>query len=177
MVCMYVFTDPEWDDFASKLLLDKYNDYIANVGPFKKFKNKKSMWEKISSDILETLNIEKTDKQCENRFKTILKRKLKTVKENSESGGTRTKIEFEDELNKIKAKDDSIEPEVLMGVGNVIFNKKNKAEADDNPKNLKKRKEDIVQVLKEIFKEKESSKERRHKEKMELFEKCFGKKE
>ncbi|EFN80753.1 hypothetical protein EAI_12993, partial [Harpegnathos saltator] len=64
-----------WCDASTRLLLDKYEQYLPLIGPMKQFKCKKSMWIQISQDILTELNIERNAVQCENRYKTILKRK------------------------------------------------------------------------------------------------------
>nr|CAI5857936.1 unnamed protein product [Callosobruchus analis] len=36
----------EWGE-ETKLLLDLYHQYLAQIGPMKKFKNKKKVWERI----------------------------------------------------------------------------------------------------------------------------------
>ncbi|GLV33441.1 hypothetical protein CBL_20180 [Carabus blaptoides fortunei] len=108
--------DAEWKISETKVLLDKYENYLSQVGPMKKFKTKRIMWKKISADLKEIFNVEKTDLQCENRYKTILKRKKKAVDNNHRSGSSRETIEYEEEIRKISAIDDSLEPEVLRGV-------------------------------------------------------------
>lgn len=57
-----------WSDPEASLLLERVNEYQPEVGPMKKFKNKKAMWEKISGDILAELGSLKTAAQCENRL-------------------------------------------------------------------------------------------------------------
>ena len=57
-----------WSDTEAQILMDKFREYQHEVGPMKKFKNKKSMWEKISADILAELGSLKTGAQCENRY-------------------------------------------------------------------------------------------------------------
>ncbi|XP_050452128.1 uncharacterized protein LOC126851831 [Cataglyphis hispanica] len=109
-----------WCEESTCLLLDKYEQYLPLVGPMKQFKCKKSMWIQISNDIATELNIVRSSVQCENRYKIILKRKMQSVRNNQQSGAKRTKVEFEDELNKIKAIDDSVEPEILQGPGKII---------------------------------------------------------
>lgn len=56
-----------WSDTEAQLLMEKFREYQHEIGPMKKFKNKKSMWEKISADILAELGSLKTGAQCENR--------------------------------------------------------------------------------------------------------------
>lgn len=102
----------EWDEAAAKLLLDKYESYMASVGPMKRFKKKKNMWEAIALDLQNILNFKKTAVQCENRYKTVMKRKTKAVEKRHRSGESPETIPFQDEIEKINALDDSIEPEV-----------------------------------------------------------------
>nr|CAH7749977.1 unnamed protein product [Callosobruchus chinensis] len=92
----------EWGE-ETKLLLDLYHQYLPQIGPMKKFKNKKK----------KNLGILRTPVQCESRFKTIMKRKSLVISENKKSGNARMSLEYEAEIAKIKGFDDSIEPEVL----------------------------------------------------------------
>lgn len=69
----------------ARLLLDKYADYLELVGPMKQFKNKKLMWMEIAKDLETVSGIQKTHIQCENRYKTILRRKRISDKNNSTS--------------------------------------------------------------------------------------------
>lgn len=168
-VNLYASVDvAEWGEPDTKLLLDKYEQYLDQIGPFKKFKNKKSIWVKISNDLKIILGVERTAIQCENRFKTVLKRKSKITKENDKSGAGRTDPEFDDELSKIKAKDDGVEPEMLVGVGEI---KKNKIEKPRHEKEKEKPEDSqIAKVLYKIHEEKEKNKDRRHQEKIKLIE-------
>ncbi|KAI8126850.1 hypothetical protein CVS40_3414 [Lucilia cuprina] len=59
-----------WSDGDTRLLLDLYANYLPEIGPLKKFKSKKDMWSKISTEIPD-----KSAKQCEERYKTVLRRK------------------------------------------------------------------------------------------------------
>lgn len=86
------------------------------VGPMKKFKTKKGMWEKIAQDIKDNLNWKYTSVQVENRFKTLLKRKKDAIQHNKRSGNDRTDVPYEEQLEKIAALDDSIQPEILMSI-------------------------------------------------------------
>nr|CAI5846084.1 unnamed protein product [Callosobruchus analis] len=63
-----------WSGDETRLLLDKYKQYLSLVGQMKKFKNKKLMWIQISKDSKNQFDIERTPQQTENRYKTILKR-------------------------------------------------------------------------------------------------------
>lgn len=165
-----------WCDESTRLLLDKYEQYLPIIGPMKRFKCKKSMWIQISNDISTELNIVRSDVQCENRYKTILKRKAQSVRNNQQSGAKRTKVEFEEELNKIKTIDDSLEPEVLQGPGKIIEKDKENVANVENVANYavqkltkdKKKKMSINETLLHIQKDKEEKRERRHIEKLEV---------
>lgn len=104
--------------------------------------------------------------QCENRYKTILRRKRISDKNNSTSGSKRVKVSFENEIKRIAAIDDSVQPEVLQSANNVVVNVKdtNMSKAPDK----KKAKCNILNTLLEIHKKKETKKQERHEEKMKL---------
>jgi len=119
----------------------------------------------------------KTSIQCENRYKTVLRRKRICEKNNSASNSKRIKVNFENEIKQIAAKDDSVEPEVLQSSSNIIVNVKNtKLSRVSNTKKEKKTKRDILETLLEINKEREIKKQERHEEKMKLL-KSFLEKE
>lgn len=159
----------EWSDESTRLLLDKYAEYLELVGPMKQFKNKKLMWLEISKDLEKNLTLQKTPIQCENRFKTIIRRKRICEKSNSTSGSKRVKVNFENEIKKIAAKDDSVEPEVLQNSSNIILNVKNSNLSKEfNSKKEKRTKRGILETLVEIHKEQEIKKQERHEEKMKL---------
>ncbi|XP_064457203.1 uncharacterized protein LOC135368058 [Ornithodoros turicata] len=111
----------EWTDGETKLLLDKYGLYLEKIGPLKRFKNRKSMFQKISQDILSILGTEKTHIQCENRVKTILRRKRHAIKNNSQSGASPLPVPYQEELQAILRKDDSIDPEILRDAHGVTY--------------------------------------------------------
>lgn len=73
----------------SAFLISRYKEYIPDVRSGSAdidssfFKTKKEMWAQISVDILEEFGIRRTLEQCENRFKSILKRKKKKVASDS----------------------------------------------------------------------------------------------
>lgn len=161
-----------WCEESTRFLLDKYEQYLPVVGPMKQFKCKKSMWMQISNDIATELNIVRSSVQCENRYKTILKRKMQSVSGNQQSGAKRTKVEFEDELNKIKAIDDSVEPEILQGPGKLIEKHKEKIMNKENTINCTvektRKKKSISETLLQIQNDKEEKREKRHKEKLEI---------
>lgn len=53
-----------WSDSETRLLLDRYASYFPEIGPMKALRNKKEMWEKISTEIEG-----RKAKQCEERYK------------------------------------------------------------------------------------------------------------
>lgn len=148
----------EWSDESTRLLLDKYAHYLELVGPMKKFKNKKIMWIQISKALEIVLGI------------TILRRKCISEKNNSTSRSKRVKINFENEIKQIAAKDDSVEPEVLQSANKVILNAKN-SNLPEASKIVKKKKvkDSLIKTLIEI------KKQERHEEKMKLLKSYFEK--
>ncbi|XP_036141612.1 uncharacterized protein LOC105839029 [Monomorium pharaonis] len=185
--CSEKSTD-HWTDSATSFILDKYETYLLDIGPMKKFKTKKVMWTQISVDMMKMLNIFKTPLQIENRYKTVLKRKKKAVENNSRSGSSREEIPFEKELHKIARADDSIEPEVLRSARSVKYPKLNVPEnpekicntniskhaIDGSPK-AKKSKRSNEDIRMEFFEKKEAAKEKRHQEKLNLIRELFAK--
>lgn len=109
------------------------------------------------------LNIEWSPLQCENRYKTILKRKKKAIDNNKTSGSEREDIPFEEELARIASVDDSIAPEFRIDATKY---EKPKTEREKSSKRYRKEKS-ISEVLLELHEKQEAARERRHKEKME----------
>ncbi|CAH1102949.1 unnamed protein product [Psylliodes chrysocephalus] len=155
----------------------------------KKYKNKKIMWQDVSNIINKTIKINRTALQVENRYKTVLKRKKAAVENNIRTGSLRQIVPYEFELNKIGALDDSIEPEVLGSASGIrilkpIHNMPVDAESlpstsiSYNTKRLVlklKKRDTLSQTLTLIHKEKEESRIRRHKEKIDLLKELFKK--
>lgn len=84
------------------------------VGPRKTFKTMKKMFQRISEDLENELNITRTWLQCQNRYKTIMRRKRDAVNNNNMTGRSRMTVPYETELSDITARDDSILPEVMF---------------------------------------------------------------
>lgn len=131
------------------------------------------MWEKIGSD-LKCWNW----KQCEQRFKTVLKRKKTSVDNNKRSGAKRIKVEFEEELRKISNLDDSVDPDIQLSSQHCIKKKYLEPEPGTSTSSSKAKpepaqgsKQTAQEMMIQMFKTKEEAKERRHKEKMEQSEK------
>ncbi|KAH8008972.1 hypothetical protein MRX96_019311 [Rhipicephalus microplus] len=117
-----------WDEGETRLLLTLYAQYNNEVGPFKKFRTKRAMYQEVAKEILKILGISRSAEQCDSRLKTIIRRKKNEVTNNRTSGRSRCRVSYE-EFARIRALDDSIEPEVLRGVGTVSY----KAAAVDSP--------------------------------------------
>ncbi|XP_063235035.1 uncharacterized protein LOC134537953 isoform X2 [Bacillus rossius redtenbacheri] len=192
--------DAEWKEPETKLLLDKYAAHLDKVGPMKRFRTKKVMWEQIASDIENILSIKRTGIQCQNRFKTIMKRKKLAMTNNSTSGSTREAVPFETEYRAIAAVDDSLVPDVMRGVDKVILNSKpiptsenfdagpmsspsssfSSSSSCQSPSPIVKKKrhnkiKELSDLLHELHTLREAAKERRQKEKMEFLKELFKK--
>lgn len=160
----------EWSEGETRVLLDKFYDYLSQVGPMKRFKNKKAMWAAIALDIEDETGHFKTAEQCQNRFKTIKKRRSEAKKHNATSGAEPTEIPFDDELAKIKSIDDSFEPELLRGPGRVEY----RSEKQNDTVPPKRSKLSIPEMMWKIHEDREKQRERRHKEKVELLKHLLG---
>ncbi|XP_054924065.1 uncharacterized protein [Dermacentor andersoni] len=113
----------EWTRGETKLLLDLYSTYFPQVGPLKKFRNKKAMFEKIAVELQRRTGTIKSGEQCCTRYKTVLKRKNVAAVENNTSGNSPADVDYEDELEKIRWLDDSLEPEVVRDASGVVSRK------------------------------------------------------
>lgn len=71
----FVFFIGVWDNQRTKMLLFQYSELHVQVGPLKKFKNLKVMFENIAVAINAEFNTTFTGEQCSNRFKTLQRRK------------------------------------------------------------------------------------------------------
>lgn len=135
------------------------------------------MWNKIAEVINKTFNISRSGLQVENRYKTVMKRKKDAVEHNSKTGQNRVEVPYEEELNKIAALDDSIQPEVFgTAKGVKIMKKVTKQIPPDTKKKREEKslKDSLCKVLKEMNNEREQEKERRHREKLDLLRELFG---
>uniref|UniRef100_L7LWN7 Myb-like domain-containing protein n=1 Tax=Rhipicephalus pulchellus TaxID=72859 RepID=L7LWN7_RHIPC len=81
----------EWNSQESKVLLENYVRYVPQVGPDKKFRSKKDMFKRIAEHIFEETGKRRTGEQCENRYKTIMRRKRRNG-EGSTTGLARARI-------------------------------------------------------------------------------------
>lgn len=160
----------EWTHGETKFLLDLYETFASKVGPQKQFKNKKSMWNKIAETVNKTCKINRTGLQVENRYK----RKKDAIVHNSKTERSPVEVPYEEELNKIAAMDDSVEPEVFATAKAIkIMKPTAKQTVKRQAKNFLK--DTLSNILKEINNEREENRERRHREKLELLRELFGK--
>lgn len=95
--------------------------YFPQIGPFKKFKNRKQAFQQISRDVEAVLGITKTPQQCENRYKTVIRRRKAASDNNNQSGASPCPVPFDDDIRKIESIDDSIEPEVQRDASGAVF--------------------------------------------------------
>ncbi|CAH1115763.1 unnamed protein product [Psylliodes chrysocephalus] len=110
----------------------------------------------------------------------VLKRKKEAVEHNSRSGSSRMDVPFEDELNKIASFDDSIQTDVLGSAKGIKSLKPTQTNSTAGPSAIpstsgtSKKRKTCKDTLKEIHKEKENSRERCHKKKLDLFREIFS---
>jgi len=102
-------------DENTSFMLECYHQYMEQIGPMKKFKNKKCMWVKIKHDIEDKFNYSFTEVQIENRYKTVLKRNKTSTKNNNTTRSSPNFSMVDDEFAKIASLDDSIELAVQVG--------------------------------------------------------------
>lgn len=165
-----------WPNNESKELLQLYYENIGQIGPFSKFKNKKCMWEFISNQISKKCNTFRSPLQCEYRYKNMLKKRNTAQKNNKSSGNEKCDIDFEEEFELINSIDDSIEPDVCFGIGQYDIKKRkiDTLSSEEEVERKVQKSPNILTVLRDIQNEKEREKERRHKEKMEIFRELFS---
>lgn len=96
-----------------------YGRYKQEVGPFKKFKNLKKVYESIAEELKSILGCSKTAQQCEARARTVLRRKKNAIDNNRTSGATRRPVPCEQELEEMRMADDSLQPQVIWNVDEV----------------------------------------------------------
>lgn len=180
-----------WTDNETKYLLDQYRVYFPQIGPFRNFKNKSAMFEQLRKDMYTKFNIQVSGQQCINRFKNALKQNKNAMLDNKVSGNIPHEVPYEDEFEEIKSIDDSLKPEVLVGVNHMKMNKNievnmdsiksdtydtSDSERQDYEKPRKRLKSNsLEQVLRDISATAEENRERRHKEKCELLISLLGK--
>ncbi|KAH9371537.1 hypothetical protein HPB48_002395 [Haemaphysalis longicornis] len=166
----------EWGEGETLLLLDRYALYLDMVGPMKRFRHKKAMWQQIAAEIYTKLGVSKTPEQCMNRLKTVKRRRTDSRTHNKQSGVQPVPVEYDAELQKIAAIDDSMEPELMRGPGRVELKAPTSPASTDSdtPPPAKKQRCSVAETLWKIHVDREEQRERRHKEKMELLRRYLG---
>ncbi|KAH7972989.1 hypothetical protein HPB52_020053 [Rhipicephalus sanguineus] len=69
------------------------------------------------------MGITRTGEQCCSRFKTVIRRKTSATTHNKKSGNSPSDVPYDEELAKIAAQDDSLEPEELRDGHGVVSRK------------------------------------------------------
>lgn len=140
-----------WSAAETNLLLQLYIEYLPLIGPLKKFKSKKEMWLHMATKFPG-----KTDRQCESRYKTVLKRK-KSKKDSSQQTTTKT----HNKTTTTEVAEDENDTIVVEEEHN------NETEVQNQVNNALKKNKTIQETLLEIATRREEARERRHKEKLE----------
>lgn len=139
----------------TKWLLDQYHICMDEIGPMKLFRTKSVMWETLTTKMNLVFESTRTSEQLSKRVADVIELKKAAVNRNRVSGAVREEVEYEDELEKIAAIDDSIEPEVMRGVNFVKYKEnvnknKNSGKEQELPKKPrwdKPNKKDILNKL------------------------------
>ncbi|KAH7953950.1 hypothetical protein HPB49_014537 [Dermacentor silvarum] len=71
------------------------------------------MFGRIAETLNKTMGITRTGEQCCSRSKTVIRRKTSATTQNKKSGNSPSDVPYDEELAKIAALDDSVEPEEL----------------------------------------------------------------
>lgn len=141
---------------------------MDEVGPMKLFRTKSAMWQILAEKMANVFELKRTGDELSKRLEAVINEKKSAVGRNRVSGAKRVCVEYEEELAKITAKDDSIEPEVMRGVKYVQYKgssiKKeasNKEPANKKPRWDKPNKKLILNSLSETLKGMEKRKAER----------------
>ncbi|KAJ6639721.1 hypothetical protein Bhyg_12468 [Pseudolycoriella hygida] len=136
-----------WTNSETEWLLEKYYQNINEVGPLKRHRNKKDMWDQMAEDMVEYFPVCRTGVDLSKQVERVIKQKKKNVERNRTSGASRTSVEYEDAIDKITSVDDSIEPEVLRDATSVQYKKNIKREVTTKPRWDKPNKKGIQTML------------------------------
>ncbi|KAH7946966.1 hypothetical protein HPB52_006441 [Rhipicephalus sanguineus] len=193
-----------WSEGETRKLLEKFTNCMPEVGPMKKFKDKKTMWTAIAAELRHETGIERTPLQCENRLKTVKKRYSNARKHNRQSGVSPVEVPYAEEMSKLATVDDSVFPEVMRSVGRVERNPPHMSQvsasagqanvqasavdhgsgaaqesdvaASPSASKRPRTSQSLANVLWMIHKDREEARERRHQEKMALIGQLFSEK-
>ncbi|CAN8001425.1 unnamed protein product [Ixodes hexagonus] len=191
----------EWGDADTKVLLDYYKKYLPMIGPFKTFRNKREMYKKIAKDILQLTGHTRTPEQCENRYKTVLKRRKPLLWHRQAMAVSPRVARYEEELARIRALRDSLDAELLppkltppgRTPSRVVARSaadESMAEDDDNsmatPSSPRMRRRPVhvrafLEMMRDLHQEREKGRQererrrdQRHAEKMQLLRKALS---
>ncbi|KAH7932854.1 hypothetical protein HPB49_003873 [Dermacentor silvarum] len=81
------------------------------------------MFDRIKENLNKTMGITRTGEQCCRRFKTVIRRKMSATVRNKKLGNSPSEVPYGEELAKITALDNSVEPEELRDGYGVILRK------------------------------------------------------
>ncbi|KAH7943619.1 hypothetical protein HPB52_009565 [Rhipicephalus sanguineus] len=193
-----------WSEGEMRKMLEKFTNCMPEVGPMKKFKDKKTMWTAIAAELRHKTGIERTPLQCENSLKTVKKRYSNARKHNRQSGVSPVEVPSAEEMSKLAAVDYSVFPEVMRGVGRVEQNPPHMSQvsasagqanvqasavdhwsgavqesdvaATPSASKRPRTSQSLANVLSMIHKEREEAREQRHQEKMALIRQLFSEK-
>ena len=65
---LYCYLLDIWSAAETEFLLNKYEASTELVGPTKKFRYKKEMWDQLAKELNMVFSTRKTGRQCENRY-------------------------------------------------------------------------------------------------------------
>ncbi|XP_055527288.1 uncharacterized protein LOC129719898 [Wyeomyia smithii] len=159
-----------WSEGETRLMLALYREYFAEVGPLKKFKTKKALWQEMRRQMNLRLGSNFSENQIENKFKTISRRHKRLVDNNRKSGASRMNSKFADEFREIAAMDDSLKPESTMDTTSIQMKdspKQSRKTSPDPGTNPGQSKIAVQRAMLEAYEENQRAKEKRHRERME----------
>jgi hypothetical protein len=70
----------DWSESASIFLRKKYDEYVLNFGPGKRFLKKRDIWNKISIDLFNEMRMVANWKQVQNRYKSSMRIRPRTYR-------------------------------------------------------------------------------------------------
>jgi hypothetical protein len=171
-----------WTEQETIEMLELYAEKLKNVGPMKQFRTKMEMWNNIANTLSRIHGNQKTGQQVADKYKNTLavKKKVVDTKNLSGSGGG-LKIPYEIEIDRINAMDDTIEPEVMIGVSPTILKKNNAQPTSSKKKPTTTRRNQneefsspYLDRVERIMGKLEEGKNRRHAERLAFCSKFFG---
>lgn len=133
----------------------------------KRYRTKNAMWKSLASKMAKEFEEIKTGEQLSKRVAEVIEQKKATIGRNRISGAVRELVEYEEEIDKITALDDSIEPDVMRSSDGKVRYKEDKERTIKKPRWDKPNKKGILNSLAETM----SSAEMRKKEREEIKEK------